>query len=136
MKRWILAIAAAVLAAGAGAQETVLRTPPPDVKPGQLQITTPPQVVLDGKVDRLSPGARIRDTRNLMVRSATLAGQTVPVLYRREFGGQVHDVWILTPEEYAKVTANASDLDSKEGHKRFAELLELLWSARTLLLLR
>ncbi len=136
MKRWILALAATAFAAAALAQEAVTRTPPPDVKPARLQVTSPPQVLLDGKPDRLSPGARIRDTRNLLVLSGNLAGQTLPVLYRREFGGQLHDVWILTPEEYAKVSGVAADLDSLDGHKRFAELLELIWKARTALLLR
>jgi len=136
MKRWILALAAAMLATVALSQEVVVRTPPPDVRPARLQVNTAPQITLDGKPDRLSPGARIRDTRNLMVLSGSLAGQTLPVLYRREFGGQVHDVWVLTPEEYARVAGVSADLDSLDGHKRFAELLELLWKARSALLLR
>lgn len=137
MNRWILtSLTAALVATTAAAQEQVVRVPPADVKPARMVVTTPPQITLDGKADRLSPGARIRDTRNLMVLSGSLAGQTVPVVYRREAAGLVHEVWLLTPEEYAKIAAEADVADSREGHKRFAELLELIWKARTALLLR
>ena len=136
MKRWILSLAAALLATAALAQEAVVRTPPADVKPARLQVTAPPNVLLDGKPDRLSPGSRIRDTRNLGVLSGAIVGQTLPVLYRREAAGLVHEVWILTPEEYAKVAGAAADNGDPDGHKRFAELLELIWMARHALLLR
>jgi len=136
MKRWITLLAAAVLAGAALAQESVVRTPPADVKPGRLVIKTPPEITLDGKADRLSPGSRIRDTRNLLVLSGQLVGQNLPVLYRREPMGMVHDVWILTPEEFAKVAPAAANAGDPDGHKRFAELLEFLWKARHALLLR
>jgi len=136
MKRWILLAAAALLATAAAAQGSPMRPPPADVKPGRLVVTAPPDVTLDGKADRLSPGSRIFDTRNLLVLSGELVGQQVPVLYRREPMGMVHEVWVLTPEEFAKVAPEAAAAGSPDGHKRLADLLELIWKARYALLLR
>lgn len=49
---------------------------------------------------RLSPGAQIRDTGNRIVLPAYVRGEhTVRVLL--DNNGQVHRVWILTPQEAA-----------------------------------
>ncbi|MEK9952461.1 MAG: hypothetical protein VW687_09930 [Curvibacter sp.] len=77
------------------------RIPPisPRAKLGVLRVVAPPEVLLDGKPARLSPGARIRGTNNLMVMSAALVGQDLKVLYTLEPLGLVHEVWILTMRE-------------------------------------
>jgi hypothetical protein len=106
----------------------VTRRAPADVKPARLVVTQPPQVTLNGQPDRLSPGARIRGTNNMMLLSGSVAGQTLPVVYRRDPMGLVHEVWVLTEEEYGKV-AGADD-GSPDGHKRFAELLNLVFGLR------
>src|SRR3982750_4296426 len=69
------------------AQESIRREAPKDVVLGKMSIDLPPVILMDGKVDRLSPGSRIRDTRNMLVLSGTLAGQTVPVVYKRDAAG-------------------------------------------------
>lgn len=89
------------LATGAMAQQ-VVRPFPATAQRGTLQITHPPELLMDGKAGRLSPGARIRGTNNMLVMSGALAGQTLLVNYVREPQGLVHDVWILTEAE-AKV---------------------------------
>ncbi|MDB5779950.1 MAG: hypothetical protein JWP93_2315 [Polaromonas sp.] len=66
---------------------------------GDMVVTAPPAITLDGKADRLSPGARIRDANNLLVLSGALVNQKVVVNYLRENAGNVHEVWILNPEE-------------------------------------
>ena len=66
---------------------------------GELVVLNPPDITLDGKADRLSPGSRIRDTNNLLVMSGTLVNQKVVVNYLREGAGNVHEVWILNSEE-------------------------------------
>lgn len=102
----------------AGAQEQV--TPPPSPLPalqdlppdpqrippisaraklGVLRVVAAPEILLDGKPARLSPGARIRGTNNLMVMSASLTGQDLKVLYTLEPTGLVHEVWIMTMRE-------------------------------------
>lgn len=127
MNRWILtaALLAAPLAPHA---QTIVREAPRDVQPARLVVTAPPEITLNGKPDRLSPGARIRNTNNLLLLSASVVGQELPVVYRRDAAGLVHEAWVLTPEEYARV-AGAAD-GSPEGYKRFAELLNLVFGAR------
>jgi len=64
-----------------------------------LVVRAPPEISLNGKADRLSPGARIRNINNNYVQSGNLLGQELLVNYTRDTGGQVHEVWILNPEE-------------------------------------
>jgi hypothetical protein len=62
-------------------------------------IISPPEVLIDGKPARLSPGARIRGANNMLVMSGALVGQAVVVNYVREPLGLVHEVWILNAAE-------------------------------------
>ena len=123
-----LSAIASVQPLAAGAQESMRREAPKDVILGKMGVVTPPDITMDGKPDRLSPGSRIRDTRNMLVLSGGLAGQTVPVVYRRDTLGLVHEVWMLTPEEYTKLGGTRGD--SADGHKRFAELLDIIFGSR------
>ena len=66
---------------------------------GEMVVLAPPAITLDGKADRLSPGARIRDANNMLVMSGTLVKQKVVVNYLRESAGNVHEVWILNRDE-------------------------------------
>ena len=67
---------------------------------GKIAFKSPPQIELDGKPDRLSPGARIRDERGMLAMSGTLEGKAFVVNFKREAStGMVHEVWILTAEE-------------------------------------
>ena len=100
--------AAGLVVASAVAAQTLPRTFPAKALRGTLAVQAPPDVLLDGKADRLSPGARIRDTRNMLAMSGTLAGQTLVVNYLRDGAGLVHEVWLLTPEEAAEKRAGAS----------------------------
>ncbi len=77
------------------------RTIPPHTHHGVLQVTEPPNVLLNGQVDRLSPGARIRGPNNMLVVPGAMLGQELLVRYRREAGGLIHEVWVLTPDEVA-----------------------------------
>lgn len=110
MTRWTAA-ALLVLAAGIApiAWADDLRAFPEAALRGRLQVVTPPAVVLDGKDDQLSMGARIRDQRNLFVTSATLAdGQTHAVNYLRDGFGLISQVWVLTEAEAAVKRATAN----------------------------
>jgi hypothetical protein len=66
---------------------------------GTLQVTTPPDILINGKTERLAPGAHIRGSNNLLVLSASLAGQSVLVNYLRDPQGQIREVWILSAQE-------------------------------------
>jgi hypothetical protein len=72
---------------------------PKAVLRGDMVVLTPPEITMDGKPERLSPGARIRGTNNLLVLSGALVNQKLVVNYLREPAGQVHQVWILTEDE-------------------------------------
>jgi len=105
----------------------IRREAPKDVVLGKMTVNLPPQITLDGKPDRLSPGSRIRDLNNMVVLSGGLAGKTFPVVYRRDAAGLVHEAWMLTDEEYSKLGGTGSSAD---GFKRFNELLMLIFGAR------
>ena len=106
----------------------IVREAPKDVKRARLVVTAPPEITLNGKPDRLSPGSRIRNINNMQLLSGSVVGQSLPVVYRRDVAGLVHEVWILTPEEYSRL--GGDDDGNAEGYKRFAELLNLIFGAR------
>jgi hypothetical protein len=103
-----------------------VREAPKDVRPGRLTVTAPPEVTLDGKPDRLSPGARIRDLNNLVIMSGSVVGKELPVVYRRDAAGLIHEAWVLTPAEYSKLGGTGGS----SGIERFNELLALIFGAR------
>jgi hypothetical protein len=136
MSRWTpIALLGLSLAATSVGAQSVVREAPKDVKPAIMAVSaTPPLITLDGRQDRLSPGARVRDRNNMMVLSGQLAGKTLYTVYRRDSAGLVHEVWLLNEEEYAKVGGKYDG--SPDGYRRFAELLDLVWLARAAYLLR
>lgn len=137
MNRWTLtALAGFALAATAvSAQVSSIRSAPKDVKPAIIAVSaTPPIITLDGKADRFSPGARIKDRDERLVLTGALAGKSVYTVYRRDAAGLVHEVWLLNEEEFRKLGGTSADLGNPEGYKRFAELLDIVWANRWLLL--
>jgi hypothetical protein len=82
----------------AWSQESV-RPFPAGTQRGILQVTQPPEVLLDGKHARLSPGARIRGENNLLLLSGSLVGRNLVVNYVRDAQGMIHDVWLLNAAE-------------------------------------
>lgn len=129
------ALAASTLLAGllaalplTAAAQGIVREAPKDVRPARMVVTAAPHITLDGKPEQLSPGARIRDLNNMLVLSASITGQDIPVVYRRDAARLVHEVWVLTPDEYRRL--GGVDASSAEGYKRLAELLTLIFGAR------
>ena len=91
------------------ATDQLQRQFPDQTRRGVLRVTAPPDILLDGKPDRLSPGARIRSTDRRIVMPQQLVGQELQVNYRRESLGLVHEVWLLTPAEQAQHRAGKGD---------------------------
>jgi hypothetical protein len=91
-------LAAWVLCSPAHAQ----RNFPAHALRGELSVVQAPEVRLNGRVARLAPGARIRDSNNMLAMSGTLTGNTYTVNYTVERGGLLLDVWLLTPQEKAR----------------------------------
>ena len=90
----------------ASAQDAVRHFPKNALR-GTLEVTRPPEVLLDGRPARLSPGARIRAVNNLLVMSGSLVGQALVVNYVRDPQGMLHDVWLLNPTEARQRMADA-----------------------------
>jgi hypothetical protein len=89
---------AAALPLTASAQNMVRQFPAAALR-GTLEVTAPPNVLLNGQAARLSPGARIKNTNNALVMSASLVGNRLVVNYLRDHQGLVHEVWLLSPAE-------------------------------------
>ena len=107
-----LALAAALMAAPPASAQTATFAPavrhfPAAALRGELVVTAPPGITLDGKADSLSPGARIHGLNNMLVLSGALVNQTLTVNYLRESAGQVHEVWILNREESLEKRPNS-----------------------------
>jgi hypothetical protein len=79
--------------------EDAVRQFPAAARRATLEVTTPPNVLLNGLPERLSPGARIKGPNNLLVLSGYLVGQRLVVNYLRDPQGLVHEVWILNQAE-------------------------------------
>ncbi|PPE69030.1 hypothetical protein IS481_03910 [Caldimonas thermodepolymerans] len=85
------------------AQHLVQRQFPQDTLRGELVVVQPPDVRLNGRPARLSPGARIRGQNNLLVMSGAIVGTPLVVNYTVDNLGQVKDVWVLREDEAKKV---------------------------------
>ena len=93
----------AIQAINTSATAQIMRHFPDSAVRGNIAFKSPPQIELDGKADRLSPGARIRDEQGMLAMTGALEGKEFVVNFRREAAtGLVHEVWLLTAEE-AKV---------------------------------
>ena len=101
MSRCVAALAlASALATPAFAQSP--RPFPDTALRGELVVTQPPAVLLNGQPARLAPGARIRGENRLIVLSGELVGRTLTVNYTREPLGELFDVWVLTADEASR----------------------------------
>nr|WP_315464837.1 hypothetical protein [uncultured Rhodoferax sp.] len=85
-----------------------LRNFPANALRGTLEVQAPPEVLLDSKPDRLSPGSRVRGANGMLVLSASLVGQSLPVMYTREPNGMLHEVWVMTALEAEAMPAKPS----------------------------
>jgi len=95
-----LALAVPVLAS---AQMQVQRNFPANALRGELLVTIAPEIKLNGKDARLSPGSRIRGPNQMLVMSGAITGEKLVVNYTVEQYGMVQDVWVLRPEEIKKL---------------------------------
>ena len=80
----------------------ISRNFPPTALRGALEVTAPPDALLNGQPVRLAPGSRIRAANNMLQLSASLVQLPLLVHYTFDPLGLVKDVWILSPDEAAK----------------------------------
>ncbi|WP_201451475.1 hypothetical protein [Hydrogenophaga sp. BPS33] len=93
------ALCAGLLTASAAHAQAVQRNFPAKALRGTMVVAQPPLVAMDDRPNRFAPGARILDTENRVLRSASLIGQEHVVNYTTDLRGQIHQVWILTAAE-------------------------------------
>ncbi|HWP20674.1 MAG TPA: hypothetical protein VNO84_16205 [Burkholderiaceae bacterium] len=96
-------VAALALPVAVHAQTVVQRSFPQEALRGEIVVTAPPEITLNGQAARLAPGARIRGQNNLLVMSGAVVGTKLPVLYTTDTYGLVKDVWILRADEQKKL---------------------------------
>ena len=97
---WGCLAAPAALAQGAA---TPARNFPETAQRGELQITAMPEVTLNGKTIRTTPGFRLFSQQRTLVFASNYAGQKMLVGYVIEPQTQgLHTAWILTAAEIEK----------------------------------
>ena len=72
---------------------------PPNAQRGVFKVVQGADVMIDGKPERLSPGARIRGPQNTLVMTGAIIGQELVVNFVRDTYGNLHQVWLLTALE-------------------------------------
>ena len=96
------ALVAALVACTLPAQAQAPRRFPATALRGEIVVTQPPELLLNGQPARLAPGARIRGTNNLLQTSGALVQQRLAVNYTLDMYGLLLDVWLLTPQELSR----------------------------------
>jgi hypothetical protein len=94
----LLALVLLLCAAPALAQ---LRHIPAEAKRGQIRHVQGMVVEINGREQRLSPGAQIRDASNFIIVPTALPEGSI-VKYLLDANEMVQRVWVLTPQEAAQ----------------------------------
>jgi hypothetical protein len=101
MNRCLTPLLLALTLAGTAHAQTPDQTRnfPREALRGEMTVKQPPYLEMDERVTRLSPGARVLDENNRLVRPASLLNREITVNYLLDRRGQVTQAWILTAEE-------------------------------------
>ena len=76
-----------------------LRKFPANALRGKIKVVQAPEILIDGKPERLSPGSRIRDPQHRLVMSASITNLEFVVNFTRNPLGEIQEVWILNELE-------------------------------------
>ncbi len=95
-------LAAALAACTLPAAAQAPRNFPAAALRGEIVITQPPELRLNGQPARLAPGARLRGPDNMMLLSGSVVNQRLLVHYTYDLTGHLLDVWVLNPAEAAR----------------------------------
>ncbi len=94
----LLAVALQVAAGPVSAQQPRPVPLPADARYGELKAFRHPEARIGDKALRLAPGAKIYNTQNLIIMPVAMP-QQAKVLYRLDTGGEIIELWLLTPAE-------------------------------------
>jgi hypothetical protein len=111
-----------------------LRKFPANALRGKMRVLLAPEILIDGKRERLAPGSRIRDPQQRLVMSASITNQDFIVNFVRNPLGEVQEVWILneleakqklpthTPERNFTFASEADARKQDDGKTPFNQL--------------
>jgi hypothetical protein len=74
---------------------------PPKAQRADITFNGTPDILVDGKLARLAPGARITDRSNMLVLPGTLKGVAKTKYTVEDTTGLIMLVWLLTEQEIA-----------------------------------
>ncbi|TBO30336.1 hypothetical protein EYS42_11640 [Aquabacterium lacunae] len=80
---------------------------------GELTLGNWPEAQLGKQGVRMAPGARIKAADNTLVMPNLIAGTKLKVNYTVDLYGLVHEVWVLRPDELAKLWPETPEQASK-----------------------
>lgn len=100
MRRCVITASLVVAAVSAHAQTQ--RFFPSQALRDERVVTQAPDVLVNGQLGSLSPGAQIRRDTSLLLMSGSISGQKNLAYYTLTEDGQVKDAGILNPAELAK----------------------------------
>jgi hypothetical protein len=99
MRTFVAALLLVSLIGGANAQ-AVRRNIPADAKLGKIGAASAAQILIDGKVFYLAPGARILNQRNLTV-TPNMVTPGASARYALDSGGRVRAIWLVDADDRA-----------------------------------
>lgn len=94
-----------VLAVTASSVLAFDRNFPPTARRGKMTAGSFPEILIDGKVRRLSMGGLIWNQDNVLEIPTSLQGRDIVVNYTVDGMGEIDKVWILSPSEAAQTPA-------------------------------
>ena len=100
MFRLLAAVFLSVACASAALAQ--FRSIPKEAKRGEIRSLGQMDVEINGKKMRLSPGAQIRDTGNLLMVPTALPAGGARAKYLLDAQDMVFRVWLLSPQEIAQ----------------------------------
>lgn len=74
---------------------------PAHAKRGTMTPAVYPAIIIDDKQRELSPGAQIFNTENTIEMPSSLRGNKIAVNFTENNQGQIHRIWMLSPQEAA-----------------------------------
>jgi hypothetical protein len=75
---------------------------PANAQRGVMAASVYPQIMINGQIQTLSPGAKIFSKKNLIVMATSLLDNAYTVNYTVDAQGNIDRIWILTEEELAQ----------------------------------
>jgi hypothetical protein len=99
MNRCLTPLMLVLALAGTAHAQTRSRDFPKEALRGEMTVKQPPYIEMDDRVTRLSPGARVFDEGNRVMRPSGLVNRELTVNYMLDRRGQVTHAWILTADE-------------------------------------